>query len=65
MILEIKGDNGKKTVFGGNFTFCANNDKVLSIVVPNINVRFEDVHLKDYPIYNVGGTIAYCEEVEA
>jgi hypothetical protein len=64
MILEIKCNNGKKTVLGGNFTFCVNNDKVLSIVVPNIDVRYKSIHLKDYPTYNVGGSIVYCEEVE-
>jgi hypothetical protein len=62
MILEIRTNDGNKTVFGGGFTFCVNGDKLLSILVPNREVQLEHIHLKDYPTYNVGGTIVYCEE---
>ena len=65
MILEIKTNDGNKTVIGGDFTFCVNGDKCLSIHFPNSKVQLEIVRLKDYPTYNVGGGgIVYCEEGE-
>lgn len=61
MILEVKLKNGKKCVFGGNFMFSVNEEK-------HLYVHSEDncqcFILKNYPTYNVGGSMIYCEEIE-
>lgn len=62
MILEIKTNDGNKTIFGGDFTFCVNGDKLLSIHIPNSEIQLESIQIKDYPSYSVGGNFAYCEE---
>ena len=64
MILEVKTKDGNKTVFGGDFTFCVNGDKLLTIFIANSAVQLEGIYLKDYPKYSVGGNFAYCEEAE-
>lgn len=63
MILELKLKNGEKCVMGGNFTFCVNANKVLSVRLTD-DVHIHDVSLQDYPKYNVGGTFVYCEEAK-
>lgn len=63
MILELKLKDGEKCVIGGNFTFCVNSNKVLSVRLTD-NVSIKDVHLKDYPVYSVGANIVFCQEAE-
>ena len=61
MILEVKLNDGKKIVFGGNFSFFVAKEK-------HLFVKYDDYlsHyiLKDYPTYSVGANIVFCEEAE-
>lgn len=61
MILELKLKDGGKFVMGGNFSFIISKEKHLIVT---FNGYLSDYVLKDYPVYNVGGTIIYCEEAK-
>lgn len=73
MILEIKRKDGSKEVVGGEFTFFSRFDQrtensgkiVLAVIMPVSDKKETKVFkLKDYPAYNVGGTMVYCEEAD-
>lgn len=63
MILEIKTNDGKKCVIGGNFIFSVDGNRRLSVSFGGGEI-IKNTPVKDYPTYSVGANIVFCEEAE-